>query len=394
MGNSRFFSVGIGFLIALASFDAIVLPGIRLSVADLSLLIAIMALGFHASTIRAAAFFWGVMVPIILLINSAIFLFHEALSNSAYADYSLLISGFLRPIFFTTIAIFFYGMLRDRLLTKSDIERSIQVAGLVLSVVVALQYFKLFPLMYHNNPSFGESGRFTVFAEGWRPTGLTNEASFVGIFLFLLFVASIARPRDGDSSPGYREFVPPAIVFVGCLLSTSRISLALSVAFVIFRKPSAKRLALILLAVPLLLPYVDMTRLENMMVFNGDASTIERYGSFFAYIGALTDASNFFGTGYLNSTSMVMRYADPLLLKVLGDRSLPAFSLPLQLMVELGPGMFLLLVLIGMMKYRKQIFDVRIIAVFAAAAVTGVQNFLFVYIYIAVVVYERNSRSA
>ena len=394
MKNYSLLSAGLGILLVLTTFDAVVVPGVRLSIADLSLLLGILIAGFHGETLRRLGLFFGAVVPLVLVVNAAIFFVYLAWSDGAVQDFTRLISGFVRPILFVTLAILFYGILDSQKVTSEDIGVAIKYAGILLSFIVILQYAGVAPPMFHNNPSFGESGRFTVFSEGWRPTGLTNEASFVGIFLFLIFISSIFYRKAGGTGGVWRENIPSGIIFCGCLASTSRIALLLAVIFVFLRKPTFGRIFLLGLAVPIVFAFVDLSRFQNMLVFDGDASTIERYGSLFAYTNTLLDPANFFGTGYLNSVELVNNYADPMVMKVLGDRKLPAFSLPLQLLVELGPLVFMLLFLFLFLKYKRYMLDVRIIAVIVASALTGIQNFLFIYVFISLVIYERNSRSS
>lgn len=393
MRNSSLHNFCLGLLIVMTTFDAVVLPVIRLSIGDVCMLLAVLVAGLERNTIRRLSLFGGGVVPTVLILNAAIFFIYLAFSNATDQDLGKLISGFIRPFFFVTLAIIFYGMLESKKINDADLSFIVKVAGVILSWIVVMQYLGIAPPMYHNNPSFGEVGRFTFFSEGWRPTGLTNEASFVGIFLFLLFIGSIAYRSDDKIIGRWRNQIASGIIFIGCLASTSRIAVILAALFIVFRKPTFQKLAVFSFVVPGVFAFLDLSRFENILMFDGDASTIERYGSLFAYLDALLDPANVFGTGYLNSVELVSKYIDPIVSSVLGDRTLVAFSLPLQLAVELGPFLFLTILIVAYFKFNRYLRDIRVLAVLLASTLTGVQNFLFIYIFISMVIYERNSHS-
>lgn len=385
--------IAFGFLLVAATFDAIVIPGIRLSVADCAMLSSLAAFGFTRETIRRCIYFAIWVFPIVLMLNAVVFLFFEAGNVTKNVDFSSLLSGFVRPAFFILLSICFYGQMEKYRFSRSDIYSVIIWAGLSLSFIVFLQYIGVFPSMYHNNPSFGEAGRYTVFAEGWRPTGLTNEASFVGIFLFLLFVASSqTQVKNLARAIVVREWAP-IMIFCGCFFTTSRLAVLLAVVFALLQKPSLKKGVLLVLGGLAVIPLLDISRFGNVFAFDGDASTIERYGSLFAYWEALGDPATLFGTGYLNSSSVVLPHIDPIVLQVLGERQLPAFSLPLQLLVELGPILCGFIIILCLLKWRASFNDRRLYAVIVVSFLTGIQNFLFIYVFVALVFYDRHSCS-
>jgi hypothetical protein len=393
MNSRNLYQLLVGLLLVGATFDAIVIPVIRLSIADCVLAFSLIAFGFSRDTPRRFTYFLFWIAPIILIGNAAIFFFYEASKVGRGFDLALLITGFIRPFTFVLIAIGFYGQLEKWQFSSKDIASAVVWAGCLLSLVVLLQYIGLFPSMFHNNPSFGETGRFTIFAEGWRPTGLSNEASFVGIFLFLLF-AYVACSKA--NTPGTQKSPvqwPELVIFAGCFFTTSRLALLLAAIFLILQNPSFKKGVLIAIIGVTVLPFLDLSRFGNVFVFDGDASTIERYGSFFAYVAALADPATLFGTGYLNSGTAVLPYIDPLVIQVLGDRQLPAFSLPLQLLVEIGPLFCSFGLFYCVLKWRHHFRDQRLYAVIVTSLLTGIQNFIFIYIFVALVIYDRYTRS-
>lgn len=394
MNQRTLLCVAFGMLLVVATFDAITIPVARLSIADCAMLLSIAIVGCTRATLQRCVYLVAWIVPIIILANAVVFFFYEANVATKGTDFSVLVSGFIRPALFVLISLGFYGSLEKQNFTASEIRTIITVAALFLTIVVILQYLGIAPPMYHNNPSFGETGRYTVFSEGWRPTGLSNEASFVGIFLLLIFVASLKGVKYDDSWKWFGPKMGASIAFIGCFFTTSRLSLLLAVLFLIMQRPSIKKILLIFSLALLAIPLLDIGRFQNILAFDGDASTIERYGSLFAYSSALFDPSNIFGTGYLNSSAAVEPYIDPIVRRVLGERQLPAFSLPLQLLVELGPILCVIVLIVCWIKWRNVIVDSRLRAVIIVSFVTGIQNFIFVYIFIALVFYERHTCSA
>lgn len=382
-------SLALGTLITAATFDALTVPVARLSIADCSMLLTVGAFGVNRDTLRRSCYFLFWIVPIVLLINAAIFFFYQARSAEVAADLSLLGSGFVRPIFFVLMSIGFYGVLERKKFSSAEIHQGVAFAAFLITAVVVLQYFGIAPPMYHNNPSFGETGRYTVFSEGWRPTGLTNEASFVGIFIFLLFVTAVRASEKSSHWHFLSARFCLVVAFLGCFFTTSRLALLLAVAVLVMQRPSFKKIFISIFLLLLVLPFLDIDRFQNVLAFEGDASTIERYGSLFAYASALVDPACIWGTGYLNSGAVISSHISALVLGVLGDRQLPAFSLPLQLAVELGPIVFLGLVLFVWIKWIRHIRDIRLNAVILVSFLTGIQNFIFVYIFVALVFYDR-----
>lgn len=393
MSSRTLLCVALGILLTAATFDAITIPGARLSLADCAMIFSFAVVGFTRATLRRCLYFLLWITPIIISVNAVVFFFYEASVVGKGTEFGALVSGFVRPILFVLISICFYGMLEKEKFSKQEIQFAISIASLLLSVVIILQYFGVAPPMYHNNPSFGETGRFTVFSEGWRPTGLSNEASFVGIFLFLMFVASLRAARQDAKWEWFGPKTGVFITLIGCFFTTSRLSLLLAVVFLMMQKPSLKKSLMFASLFLVVTPFLDIGRFQNIFVFDGDASTIERYGSFFAYSSALLDPANLFGTGYLNSGTAVLPYIDPIVLQVLEGRQLPAFSLPLQLFVEFGPILCITLFAVFWIKWRHLISDIRFYAVIVVSFVTGIQNFLFVYIFITLVFYERHTCS-
>lgn len=383
----------IGFLLVLATFDSVVVPFFRLSIADIVMLVSLPLLGIRFSNLEISFTKLAKTIAMIFIINTIAFLSYEAWRAESDAEYSLLISGFLRPILFTNLAFLFYAALHSNKISKEDLYKSIHVGGCILAFLVILQYFGLFFPTYHNNPSFGEIGRWNYTSLGWRPTGLSNEASFVGVYLVLFFSGSLwyLKSKCGRNKLYYS--ISSFFIFIGCVLSTSRIALLLAclVYFVFFPNMLRSLFGIFILIV--WGSFQDLSRYRNLLAFGGDASTIERYGSIFSYLASLKDPRDFFGTGYLNSRGLISKHIDSAVIMVLKDRSLPAFSLPLQLAVDFGPLLFLVFCFYVIVMYKKELSNIKLVPILLVSIVTGIQNFLFCYIFFALVIYERNSRS-
>lgn len=375
------------FLIFMSSFDSFVIPYTRFSIADLTLFSILIIVGFSKKTfifsMRRVLTFWLCFI-ILSIVNSVGYQVTYDLNVSFINS----ITGVFRPLFFSLIAALFYAYLKLRMFNYELVCLSFLLSGALISGFVFFQYLGLFPPMYFNNPAFGEVGRWMSFSEGWRPTGLTNEASFVGIYIVLVMVFAFYVKSV--------RFVKYAnillfICSLGCFFTTSRLALIISLLISFFYLKPKYRFILFLPMIITLVSFFDMGRFYNLLSFDGDASTIERYGSNISYIKAWLDNIISFMPGYLNANVMVYGYVDPIVVKVLDNRELTAFSLPLQMLVEFGSiGCFALLILIYLLN-KDWFFSFFCLVFFFVSLTTGIQNFLFVYIYIAGSIYVKSS---
>lgn len=384
-------TVAIVFLIVLSTFDAVVLPYLRLSIADISIIAMLFIMGITRRGMITSLKFLLIPIPLALGANAINYLTF-AINHHLEFDKTLLISGFIRPTFFTILAINLYHTLKYIKIDLEQISRGISIGVLAISTIVFMQFIGYWPAQFHNNPSFGESGRWTIFQEGWRPTGLSNEASFVGIFLVLLLSLQLyIKELTPFSKAAYHKYAP-LFTLLGCFFTTSRLSLLLGLCVLALQsRMNFKFLALFV--VLLTIPFSDtglLNRFSNLSSFDGDASTIERYGSTLAYTDAILSGNYILGTGYLNGSNVALKYAAPLVVQELGDRSLPAFSLPLQIVLELGLPLTIIILISLALKMRRYsawpLFTVLLCSFF-----TGIQNFVFAYIFISLSMYVKNS---
>lgn len=371
-------------------FDGLTIPAIRLSVGDIGTLGMLLVLGGRFTTFKKCllkvVIFWSLII-FFSIINSVGFSAFDEMSVSIIKS----LSGMLRPVFFSILGCMFIASLDKYKMSSRDISISFLIAGCLLSIIVIFQYLGISPPAYLNNPAFGESGRWVDFSEGWRPTGLTNEASFVGIFLTLILTFCILITKNISGS---RVNLILIIINMGTLLSTSRLGLVTSllVTFIILRP--TQRIMLFFPVVILLYLFIDTSRLFNLLSFDGDASTLERYSSSYYYFLAFIDNIFSFSPGYLNGNVLVGRYLDRDLLTLLDGRSLPSFSLPLQLFLEFGVCEIGVIFLFLMKFIKKWFFSFFFLILLLLSMTTGIQNFLFVYIYIAGSIYAKYSYSS
>ena len=377
-------------LITLSSFDSLILPGVRLSVADISVFFLVLSSGFSLSFFKKNAIklflFWGVVL-ISSIINS---LGYEAISGVS-VSFIKSVSGLLRPIFFSMLAALFLSNIQGRKTNSDTICFSFLLSGCIVSLIVALQFFGLYPAMYFNNPSFGEVGRWMSFSEGWRPTGLSNEASFVGIYILLMMTFSFYLKNKIYKGKVNVMFF---ICSLGCFFTTSRIAFVFSLVLMFFKIKGWWRICIFIPILMMIYAFFDLTRITNLFEFSGDASTLERYGSNIAYFRAWVDNILGFSPGYLNGGALVSNYIDPLVLGVLNGRDLPAFSTPLQLLVEFGASSVILFFILVHYFTRNWLFSYFFVTLLCISMTTGIQNFLFVYIFIAGSLYVKSSHSS
>ena len=381
----------IAMLVILSTYDSIVIPYLRISIADISLLSIIFFLGLTYKGLKKSVYFVTIVLPIFLLINAIIYILFILMHNKNL-EIAVFVSGFLRPAMFIVIAINIYYGLKSINLKNEDLYKSICIGSILLSLVVILQYFGIWPAQYHNNPSFGESSRWTNFSEGWRPTGLSNEASFTGIFLVLLLSFQLYIKQKLNRKEIFIYKYSSLFTLIGCFCTTSRLSLIIGL--FIFAVQSNYMVKLVIaLTIMLIILFYDielLSRITNLLTFDGDASTIERYGSFLAYYKAIASGDYLMGTGYLNSSDVVLEFADPLVSEVLNNRTLPAFSLPLQLIFELGIPLIFFLSVFCLWKLRN-FMSSPLLALVICSLFTGIQNFVFVYVFMALLIHAKNS---
>ncbi|MCJ8217236.1 hypothetical protein [Aeromonas veronii] len=377
-------------LITLSSYDSLVLPGVRLSVADTSVLFLVLLSGFSLSFFKNNAikllFFW-----LVVLLSSILNSLGYELTSGVSVSFIKSISGLLRPIFFSMLAALFLSNIQGRKTNTDVICFSFLFAGCIVSFIVALQFFGLYPAMYFNNPSFGEVGRWMLFSEGWRPTGLSNEASFVGIYILLMMTFSFYLKSEIYKRKVNVMFF---ICSLGCFFTTSRIAFVFSLALMFFKIKGWWRIFIFIPILMMIYAFFDLTRITNLFEFSGDASTLERYGSNIAYYHAWINNILGFSPGYLNGEVLVSNYIDPLVLEVLNGRDLPAFSTPLQLLVEFGASSVILFFLLVHHFTRGWLFSYFFVTILCVSMTTGIQNFLFVYIFIAGSLYVKSSHSS
>lgn len=374
-------------VIVLLTFDSIVIPLIRFSFADLTFLTLFAFSLKSKAALNKSFFILLICTPLLIVFNS--FLYY----NNPYFDYSKINLtksnlGFLRPIFYTLISIFIFYRFKNSRFDLFKLYKIMAYSGIILSVIVFLQYTAVFPFMYHNNPSFGETGRFTLFKLGYRPTGLSNEASFIGIYLVLILSLILYLKTRIKENLGFVLQRSDVILLFGVFFTTSRLALIVALFLFILKSSFFKKfLGTIIISILLLLNPTTYNRFLILFDGSGDNSTIERFGSNDAYVNAIFSDFNIFGTGYLNANSQVQFFLDPSVDIVLDGRQLPSFSLPLQLSVEFGLFFVITALIIVVIFYRKIIFTLPILSIFLCSFLTGIQNFLFVYFFIAITYY-------
>ena len=384
--------VGLFLAISLATFDSLVLPYTRLSIGDIAILIYTIYMGHSKNGYNLSLKLLFIYFPLLLCINAIVYFQYIIFENSVIQP-SLMIFGFLRPLYFSLMAIKVYYGFKIRRLTLRDIYMAISLASAFLTIVVILQYFgKWFPQFY-NNPAFGETGRWAYFSEGWRPTGFTNEASFVGIFLVLMLALQLDLLKFSETEyVGLIYKAAPFVTVLGCVFTTSRISLVMALILAIFRASKKYKILIIVALIPIFMWSESelIPRLANLLRYNGDPSTIERYGSSLAYANAILSGKYFFGTGYLNGVEAASKYMDPAVREVLKDRNMPSFCLPLQALLEFGVP---LTIFVGFFAFKilRKYFSTSVMALCACSLVTGLQNFLFVFVFSSLMAYVHNS---
>lgn len=378
------------FLIFMSCFDSFVIPFTRFSIADLTLFSTLIIIGFSKKTfifsMPRVLTFWLCFI-ILSLVNS---IGYQVVNDSSFSFFNS-ITGVFRPLFFSLIAVLFYSYVKLKEFNYELLCLSFLFSGVLISLFVFFQYLGFFPPMYFNNPAFGEVGRWMSFSEGWRPTGLTNEASFIGIYIVLMMVFAFYV-----KSVFLKKYANLLLFLcnLGCFFTTSRLALIISLLLSFFYLKSKYRFVLFLPVVIVLFSFFDMSRFYNLLSFDGDASTIERYGSNISYVKAWLGNIVSFMPGYLNANVVVYGYVDPVVIKVLDNRELTAFSLPLQMLVEFGSvGFFALLIVIYLLN-KRWFFSFFSLVLFCVSLTTGIQNFLFVYIYIAGSIYVKSSYCA
>jgi len=378
-------------LVVLSTFDSVVIPYLRLSVADISIIGVLFALGVSKQGMHRSIYYLIIGVGIFFIVNSIVYLTHTILHEETF-ELRQLFRGILRPVLFIFLAINLYYSLRKCNIDGRRLYAALSIGGGLLTIIVLTQYTGHWPAQYHNNPAFSESGRWTFFNEGWRPTGLSNEASFVGIFLVLILSLQIYLKENIALGKSKLLAIAPYITLIGCFLTTSRIAFLIGVFLLIIHMRLGYKLLFISIAILFILFFENFVpvRILALGSFDGDASTLVRYGSNLAFINAILSGNYILGVGYLNGSNVAMQYANPAVLEAHGDLILPAFSVPLQLMLELGLPLFFLALFILIYK-RKCIFTLPIITVMLASLVTGIQNFVFVYIFISLAVYAKHS---
>lgn len=383
--------LSLSLLIILSTYDSLVLPLIRISIADAAVVVFIFFIGITGRGFYQSIWITFISFACMIGANAIIYAFSTIVHGGDF-DAKLLISGFLRPALYVILAINLYYGLALKKISLDKFYIALSTAGVVLSLIVMAQFFSYWPPHYHNNPSFGESGRWTLFSEGWRPTGLSNEASFAGIFLALILSLQIYIKNKISLREDILLSVSPYLTLLGCYFTTSRISLILGLLVIVLNLRAKIKLVVIPLSALVIIMFGESVvpdRYLNILAFNGDPSTLERYGSAIAYINAIFSGDYFFGTGYLNGSNIAMKFLDPAVIFVLDDRELPAFSLPLQVLLEFGVPIFLF-VLTLLYKKISSMTD-PLLFVLLASAITGIQNFVFVYIFISLVIYAKYS---
>lgn len=378
------------FLIVLMTFDSIVFPFIRLSIADL--IFIFISFNNRISKIAIKKIFYFLMffcVPLII-INTFQLIYNQTLHINTVSVINSNF-GFIRPILYTVLSINFYQSLINKQYNIEKLFKCFSIAGIVLTLIVFFQFLGLSFPMYHNNPSFGEIGRWTFFNLGYRPTGLSNEASFVGIYLILILSLVIyLKSRLQSASLGFLKY-SDLIIIAGVFFTTSRLALLVGAFFFLLK--ASLRLKLIGLFLISSLFYFNTSTIDRFNVFfdgSEDNSTLERFGSNLAYIDALKDQKSFIGTGYLNANSVVSKHIDSKVELILGNRTLPSFSLPLQIAVEFG-FFGIIIIFFSFVVLKKTTFSLPFLAFLSCSLLTGVQNFLFTYFFITIVVYVRNN---
>lgn len=375
----------------LLTFDAIVIPFFRISIADLVFVnLFLVSLNSNLAFLKSVKLL-VIYFPLILILNAVIYYMNDYFITSKI-DVFKSSSGFIRPFFYSIISMFLFERMKKLEINLESIYLVISKAGIILTVIVFAQYFAFIPIMFHNNPSFGEVGRITDFTLGYRPTGLTNEASFIGIYLVLMLSILVFLKSKIRESLNVWERNYDILLLIGIFFTTSRLALLLALFLLIFKSSfTQKVIGLIMISILLVINASTYNRFLILFDGSGDNSTIERFGSNQAYLDAFFNDLSIKGTGYLNANSKVNYFLDPTVEFVLDGRNLPSFSLPLQLIVEFGlPIVFFLFFLLIL--YRKIFFKLPFVAIILCSFLTGIQNFLFVYFFFSLALYVTNNK--
>lgn len=392
--NSKSNALILGLLLFLYTFDATVLWKTRLSIADLICIFYVLAnikLDLNFLKKFFSVFF---IFMLSLLFNILLYSFYSYFNNID-AVFSNLFFGLLRPFLFVSLAVSMYCNMNSTQINTILIYNSFIIFLYISFFVVTLQYAGYFPPLYNNNPSFGEISRWTSFSQGYRPTGLTNESSFFANFVVLISSAALhynsLLGKNNDLKIIY------ALSLLTLYFSTSRIGIIYILIIFLIHGFSIKK---ILILSALLFSAINLNdefgaRILNLFSIDGDASTSERYGNTLGYLFTITSFEWPWGTGYMNSASLVMKHLPYSFLE--SDlTSIVSFSMPLQFIVELGifslPFIFYL---------ARAIFsggiNLAYLSLLLVGLTTGMHNFLFFYIFIAILLYiekshEKNNR--
>lgn len=371
-------------LLFLFTFDATVIYPTRLSIADSICLIYIISnFNLTLQTLKAnliAIFFFFIFAIVNVLL---ITIYSE--SYNIEASYVSTLSGLVRPFIFTFFAIHIYSIFNKNKINNHTLYYSFLLFIGISFILITLQYIGYFPSLYNNNPSFGEIGRWTVFSEGFRPTGLTNESSFFANFLVLVTSASIHFNKKFGTKNELKFIL--FFSLITAILSTSRVAILYILIILIFSDFNFKSILslTIISTIGILLGNDLSERMTNLVSIDGDASTFERYGNTLGFISTIMSLEWPWGTGYMNSSNLVVKYL-PYDFYSSNLVSIVSFSLPLQLLVELGIisffPLFYLYKLINKHKGNVSIYSAPLVCI-----TTGMQNFLFFYIYIAIIIY-------
>jgi hypothetical protein len=275
--------------------------------------------------------------------------------------------------------------------SRVTIFNAFKIFLIISFIVVAAQYYGIFPALYNNNPSFSETGRWTVFSEGYRPTGLTNESSFFANFLVLAAGHLLNNKVWGLKYKYQNENLIIFLLILTAFFSTSRIAILYIFFLLLFFNPSIWKFLTVVMIALIAIMYDEnlLHRLTNLLTMDGDASTFERYGNILGYIYAIVNFEWIVGTGYMNSSRIVLdnlpyNFFDAEL------NSIVSFSLPLQIALEFGLFSLPLFYIFFSQLIGKKI-NLPYLSIMLVSLSTGMQNFLFFYIFIGITIYIQNA---
>jgi hypothetical protein len=243
---------------------------------------------------------------------------------------------------------------------KDIFFKYLALSGIPPSLAVIIQYFNIGFILIHNNPSFAETFHIINYI-GVRPVGLTNEASFFAYMLFFPLLGLYYSFKKGNITKHWYRLI--LVLFIlAVILSVSRTGLLVFLLFFAYKylfqkRFSIKRISLLIVLIGGFVFLSAKITIENFNLYDrfistfdveSDLSTIERYGSMVGMVNLGVSKSEVLGVGIYNYQYYIKNYL-PDFMNVIhyGKKEAPpSFNFILELIVELGPLIFLIFFII------------------------------------------------